>query len=203
MREQYDSRFKGTIGESLITGEDLVSGDGSCGGIFGGGSAEDVDKGFHWRVLNTICTCPCISHGTGQVLTFVHRQADDLHAGEFAGKGGRHLHTIELGHRDVNDHDVRTEFTCHFNRFFAVTRLADNAQIWLLFQKGDQAFAKKLMVVGHKNPENPVGVFRTKLGRRWDRLDVLACFPAGDRRYRNIGSGSDAGGTNHFQKAAN
>src|SRR6266498_747517 len=62
--------------------------------------------------------------------------------------------SVQTGHSDIEDYNIRLKVLHLFNRLAAVGGLAANLPVRLRLQQGNQPFADNLMIVSYQDPKN-------------------------------------------------
>jgi len=81
----------------------------------------------------------------------VHGKADHLDVGVVGGDLPGRVDAVQVGHRDVHDHDVGRQFLGHSHRRAPVRRLADHRKALFAFQQSPQALSYDLVIVRYED----------------------------------------------------
>jgi len=115
-----------------------------------------LDRLFELSAGNTLWqeTGCSVAQGTHRILTrFMDRQNNYADLGKLFFNLGQDLKSTAIGHGEIEEHEVGSEFFDEFQGFTALARFAHNHQAFDFFYEGSKACAHQRVVIGDQHTD--------------------------------------------------
>jgi hypothetical protein len=112
--------------------------------------ADRIQKLALRRVLQDDARGTAVERGVANAR--IEREEDDPGVGELGVEAARDLEARELGHRVVEDDEIRAELDCLRHRLQAIGRLADDLEVRLGLEHGADALTYGEVIVRDQDP---------------------------------------------------
>ena len=146
--------------------------------------ADRVQQLTRWRVLEDEACGAAAERGVADAG--VEGEEDDARVGELGAEAARDLEAGQLGHRVVEEDQVRAQLDGLRHRLDAIRGLADDLEVRLELEHGADALAYGEVIVRDQDPRSHFGPCSHSRSPGWDRpeLGSLARL-LGTRRFAN------------------